>query len=125
MADDLQAHLDALPDKLHEQLSTTLGEQAELLSAAQQAALQALEQPPAETGHLEASCVVLPGSNDLAFIVHAGGELTTDASGYDHSESFEFGTSREPARPFFYPTYNAMKDGIQQAITDALNEVLK
>ncbi|WP_316195929.1 MULTISPECIES: HK97-gp10 family putative phage morphogenesis protein [unclassified Bradyrhizobium] len=130
MADDLEAHLNALPEQLRERLSDVLREQAFRLSDAQRAALQSLEQDP-ETGALEASCTVAPGANELEYLVQAGGDMTTkevrEGSGvsYDYAEAFEFGTSRQPARPWFYPTYNAMKDDIREAINDALNEVLK
>jgi HK97 gp10 family phage protein len=133
MADDnqdLQDYLNSLPDKLREPLSEVIQEQAELLSQAQRGALQSLEQAPEETGDLEASCVVVPGATDLEFLVQAGGTLTTkevrDGSGvpYDYAAAFEFGTSHQPARPFFYSTYNAMRDDMQQAIADAVNEVL-
>ena len=121
---DVQDYLDTLPDQLKEQLSGVIREQAELLSEAQKAALRALEEPPEETGHLEASCVVVSGSSDLEVLVQAGGEATT-VGNYDHALAFEFGTSHQPARPFFYPTYNSMKDDMQQAIDDAASEVLQ
>lgn len=130
MADDLENYLKSLPDKLREHTSDVLRVQAFRLSDAQRAALQALEQSP-ETGALEASCTVAPGADDLEYIVQAGGDMTTkevrDGSGepYDYSESFEYGNSRQPARPFFWPTYRAMKDDIQKAINDAVSEVLK
>jgi HK97 gp10 family phage protein len=131
MADDLDAFLDALPDKIAEQLSPVIREQAELLSAAQRQALQSLEQAPEETGDLEDSCVVVPGKNELEYLVQAGGELTTkevrESSGepYDYAEGFEFGTSHQPARPFFYSTYHAMRDDMQTAINEAVSEILK
>lgn len=127
--DDLDAYLSSLPDKLREQLSDVLREQAFRLSDAQRAALRALEQSP-ETGALEASCTVAPGANDLEYIVQAGGDMTTkevrEGSGepYDYALGFEFGTSHQPARPFFYSTYNAMRDDMQKAIDEAVNEVL-
>jgi HK97 gp10 family phage protein len=132
MADDqeLQDYLNSLPDKLREPLAAVIREQAESLSQAQQSALQALEQSPDETGDLEASCVVVPGATDLEVFVQAGGTLTTKevrtGSGepYDYAVGFEFGTSHQPARPFFYSTYNAMRDDMQDAISEALNEVL-
>jgi hypothetical protein len=131
MADDLDAYLEALPDKLTEHLSDVLREQAFRLSDAQREALQSLEQSPDETGALEASCAVAPGADDLEYIVQAGGEMTTkdirEDSGepYDYAVGFEFGNSRQPARPFFYSTYNAMKDDIQEAINEAVSEILK
>jgi HK97 gp10 family phage protein len=129
MADDLDDYLQALPDKLIEQLSDVLLEQAFLLSDAQRQSLQSLEQTN-ETGALEASCTVAPGENPPEFVVQAGGDMTTkevrEGSGepYDYAEAFEFGTSRQPARPFFYPTYRAMRDQMQEAIDDAVNEVI-
>ena len=131
MADDLDDYLNALPDRLTEQLSHAVREQAELLSAAQRQALQSLEQSPDETGDLEESCTVVPGKDDLEFIVQAGGPLTTkdirEGSGvpYDYAVGFEFGTSHQPARPFFYSTYNAMKDDMQDALNEAVSEILK
>jgi HK97 gp10 family phage protein len=131
MTDDLDAYLNALPDQITEHLSGVLREQAELLSAAQRQALQSLEQSPQETGDLEQSCTVAPGQDELEFIVQAGGELTTkevrEGSGepYDYAVGFEFGTSHQPARPFFYSTYNAMKDDMQDAIDETVSEILK
>ena len=131
MADELDDYLNALPDQLTEQLSHAVREQAERLSAAQRQALQSLEQAPDETGDLEESCAVVPGKNDLEFLVQAGGPLTTkdirEGSGvpYDYAVGFEFGTSHQPARPFFYSTYNAMKDDMQDALNEAVSEILK
>jgi hypothetical protein len=129
MADDLDDYLSSLPDKLTEQLSDVLREQAFRLSDAQRDALRSLEQSP-ETGALEASCTVAAGEHDLEYFVEAGGDMTTkevrEGSGepYDYALGFEFGTSRQPARPFFYSTYNVMRDDMQKAIEDAINEVL-
>ena len=130
MADDLDTYLDGLSDDIVEQLSDAIREQAQLLSDTQRNALRSLEQSPDKTGHLEASCVVVPGDNPLEFIVQAGGDLTTgevrDGSGedFDYGAAFEFGTSHQPARPFFYPTYNAMRGDMQQAINDAIDQAL-
>jgi HK97 gp10 family phage protein len=129
MADDLDDFLQSLPDRLEKKLDDVILKQAFRLSDAQREALRALEQSP-ETGALEASCTVAPGANNLEYIVQAGGDMTTkevrEGSGveYDYALGFEFGTSRQPARPFFYSTYNAMRDEIQEAITEAMNEVV-
>ncbi|WP_271608221.1 HK97-gp10 family putative phage morphogenesis protein [Bradyrhizobium sp. CCBAU 21359] len=129
MADD-DLDTDALSDRLEQGLSDVIREQAERLSRAQRQALQALEQSPDETGHLEESCRVEPGENELEWVALAGGPLTTttvrEGSGepYDYADAFEFGTSHQPARPFFYSTYNAMRDDMQKAIEDAISEVL-
>jgi HK97 gp10 family phage protein len=132
MADDdqeLQDYLNGLPDKLLQPLAAVIREQAQMLSDAQRSALQSLEQSD-ETGDLEASCTVVEGETDLEVLVQAGGDLTTkevregNGVSYDYAEAFEFGTSRQPAQPFFYPTYHAIRDDMQQAIDDAVNEVL-
>ena len=126
--DDLDAYLQSLPVKITEHLSDVLREQAFRLSDAQREALRSLEQSP-ETGALEASCTVAAGANELEYFVEAGGDMTTkevrDGSGveYDYALAFEFGTSRQPARPFFYNTYEAMREDMQQAIDNAVSEV--
>lgn len=130
MADDLEAYLNALPDKLIEQLSDVLREQAFRLSDAQREALHGLEQSP-ETGALEASCTVAPGADELEYVVSAGGDMTTreirDGSGvpYDYAEAFEYGTSRQEARPFFWSKYRSLKPDIEKNIQDAVSEILK
>lgn len=127
--DDLDDYLNSLPDKLTEHLSDVLREQAFRLSDAQREALRVLEQSP-ETGALEASCTVAAGAHDLEYFVEAGGDMTTkevrDGSGqpYDYALGFEWGTSRQPARPFFYNTYEALRDDMQAEIDSAINEVL-
>jgi HK97 gp10 family phage protein len=129
-SDDLQNYLNNLPDKLRERVNQTLLEQAAKLSLAQRQALQSLEETE-PTGDLEESCTVVPGDNDGEVIVQAGGPLTTkevrEGSGvsYDYAEAFEFGTSRQPARPFFYNTYDAMKGEILDSVNDAVSEELK
>lgn len=131
MADDLDAYLNSLPDRIRDELSGVVQEQAEMLSGAQRAALQALETSPDETGHLEQSCVAVPGKDDSEWIVQAGGELTTkdirEGSGvnYDYTEAFEYGTSRQPARPFFWPTYQEKRDDIEKAIAAGVEKALR
>lgn len=133
MADDnkeLQAYLESLPDKLTDHLADVIRDQAEELSAAQRSALKSLETSPAETGDLEKSCVAVPGDSPLEYIVQAGGDLTTreirEGSGvdYDYALGFEYGTSRQPARPFFWPEYRKRRDDIQSAIDEAAKKVL-
>ena len=129
--DDLQAYLESLPDKIMSDVSGLLQEQAKRLSDAQRAALQGQEATPAETGNLEGSCRVETGEDPLDVHVVAGGDLTETevrtGSGepYDYALGFEFGTSRgQPARPFFYSTYRAMKSEIDTAIADATQKAL-
>jgi HK97 gp10 family phage protein len=128
--DELDQYLNSLPDRIRAELSGVVHEQAQMLSDAQRVALQGLEQAPAETGHLEQSCTVVPGADDLEWVVQAGGDLTTGeirgGSGvpYDHAEAFEYGTSHQHARPFFWPTYREKREGIEQAIAEAVEKAL-
>ena len=127
---DFDKYMNELPDKVRAELSHAVREQGEMLSAAQKQALESLEKTE-PTGDLEASCVVVSGATDLEVTVQAGGELTTkeirEGSGveYDYALAFEFGTSHQPARPFFWPTYRAKREQIEQAINSAEEKALK
>lgn len=131
MSDELDRYFEQLPEQVRQHVSEAVQAEAERLSDAQRAALRALQQSPDETGNLEESCTVVPGADDLEFIVQAGGETTTkevrEGSGepYDYAEAFEYGTSRQPARPFFFNTYGAMRDEIETNIGNAISEALK
>lgn len=132
MSEELDRYLEQMLEQVRQGVSEAVRVEAERLSDAQRAALRALQQSPDETGKLEESCTVVPGADDTEWIVRAGGETTTkevrEGSGepYDYAEAFEYGTSRQPARPFFWPTYEAMKDeitaNIERAVEEAINE---
>lgn len=128
--DELDRYLNSLLDKIRAEISDEVLKQAFLLSDAQRAALRSLEQT-AETGALEASCTVAPGADDLEYIVQAGGDMTTkevrEGSGvdYDYALAFEYGTSHQHAKPFFWPTYREKREGIEQAISDAVERAIK
>jgi HK97 gp10 family phage protein len=129
-ADEIEEYLESLPDKVQGELADILQEQAERLSAAQRAELQAQQTSPDETGDLEASCRVETRNDPLDVHVVAGGDLTTtevrSGSGepYDYALGFEFGNSRQSARPFFWNTYRALKPSIDQAIAEATQKAL-
>lgn len=138
MADDIDtrefdAYLQSLPDKIAAEIDGVIKAQAERLSEAQRQALRSLEAPPSETGDLEASCRVEPGERPLEYVVMAGGDSTTTGirggSGssvdFDYGLAFEYGTSRQQARPFFFPTYNAMRDDMQNEINEAIGKALE
>jgi HK97 gp10 family phage protein len=128
---DLDDYLQSLPNEIADEIDGAIRGQAARLSAAQRQALQQLEAAPADSGDLEASCRVEPGENPLEYIVTAGGEATTKevraSSGvaFDYALAFEYGTSRQQAKPFFWPTYNAMRDDMQQQINDAIGKALE
>lgn len=131
MADDLDDYLNNLPDKVSAEIGGAIKAQAERLSDAQKQTLHRLEAAPAETGDLEASCRVEPGDNALEYVVKAGGELTTKevrgGSGveFDYALGFEYGTSHQNAKSFFWPTYNALRDDMQSEIKDAIGKALE
>lgn len=128
--EELWEELDALPDDVRLKLSDAIRTEAERLSEAQKASLRSLQET-SESGSLEASCTVVPGEHDLEFIVQAGGDLTTkpirDGSGvdYDYGEAFEYGTAHQNAKPFFWPTYRAMRQEIEENIQKAIDEAFK
>ena len=127
----LLQYFDQLSERLQTRLTDAIREQAQMLSDAQRDTLRSLQQSPEETGDLEASCVIVEGDEPAEFIVQAGGELTTkqvrEGSGqpFDYALAFEFGTSRQPARPFFYSTYREREGDIREAIASAVDTVLK
>jgi HK97 gp10 family phage protein len=128
MADDLESYLKALPDRVKERVAQSLLEQAARLSLAQRQTLQSQEKSE-PTGHLAQSCTVVPGRNELEVVVVAGGPLTTKRSSngteYDHALAEEFGTSKEPARPFFYNTFHLMKREIIDNLKNDIGDELK
>jgi HK97 gp10 family phage protein len=93
--------------------------------------------PVGPTGNLKASIRKAPGKKVTTVIVMAGGALTTTifrrtAKGggrgisYDYSRAVEFGTSHEPAHPFFFPTYrlkrNPMRSAMKRKITKRIKQ---
>jgi HK97 gp10 family phage protein len=128
--DDLDDYLQSLPDKIVAEISDAIKAQAERLSDAQKRALQSLEAAPEESGDLEKSCRVEAGDNELEFVVKAGGDLTTkevrggSGVGFDYALAFEYGTSRQHAKPFFWNTYAALRDDMQAEINDAIEKAL-
>ena len=127
--DELQRWLESLPDKVEENVSKVMQEQANELADAQRSALRSLLQPPEETGHLEQSIAVdVRGPLDVHVI--AGGDSTTgDIRGgsgveFDYALAFEYGTSRQHAKPFFWNTYAALRDDMQAEINDAIEKAL-
>lgn len=113
-----------LPHKIERELSGVIRGEAEGLADVQRASLRAQLQAPDDSGDLESSIRVEPGDNPLEYIVKAGGETTT-ADGFDRALGFEFGTSKQPARPFFYSIYRERADGIRDRIAKAVERILR
>lgn len=128
--DELQRYIAGLSGKMRRELSGVIDDEAQALSDAQRERLRSLQQAPDDTGDLEASCRVAEGAHDLEKLVQAGGELTrTDIRGgsgvdYDYALGFEYGTSRQPARSFFWSTIRERRDAMQARISAAVAKVL-
>ena len=127
MADDLDQfnkQIGDLPIKLKRQLATAIKVEADRLAEAIKAAA------PVKTGALRDSVKVRRRRNDLDLEVTAGGDQTIHGTrgphgAADYSLFVEYGTTQNPAQPFFYPTARSMEKEIRQNIENAIEEVLK
>lgn len=145
--DAIQRYLDGVSFKVRRELVTAIRAEADRLAEAIKAAA------PVKTGALRDSVKVRRTRNDLTLYVTAGGESTTryydrstgyereividgrsnegiakraEGAGvsYDYALAQEFGTSKENAQPFFYPTVRAMEDEINANIAAAVEKAL-
>lgn len=55
----------------------------------------------------------------MRIVVYAGSELAF------YARWVEFGTSKAPAHPFFWPAYRAMRSRIKSRITRAINKAIR
>lgn len=152
---DFDAYLNSLPDKIVAELSGVIREQAQMLSDAQRQAAVSLEETSVTGGLEEScmaipgrndlewivqaggqpttyvydrwtdyeSEVVIDGRNNEHIKKKRKG--TGHAVTFDHAVAFEFGTSRQHAKPFFWPTYRAKRQGIVDTINQAVEKALK
>lgn len=128
MADDdyqeFDRQLEELSFKVRRELVTAIRTEADRLADAVKAAA------PVKTGALRDSVKVRRTRNDLTLYVTAGGEATTkeirqgSGTDYDYSLAVEYGTTKEHAQPFFYPTVRAMEDEINANIAAAMEKAL-
>ena len=82
-----------------------------------------------DTYHLHDSVRVKDVSTDTkpSVLVLAGGPLTikrTDAGAFDYSLAEEFGTVKEEARPFFYPTVRGYKNGFREGVRETFEQTI-
>lgn len=96
--------------------------QEKLLAAAERVADKVRDAVPVDEGALRDSVRVVPGRSKPSVAIIAGGPSTTDEGGYDHALSTEFGTQRQAARPFFYPTIRENLDLIEDAVPNAITD---
>jgi HK97 gp10 family phage protein len=121
---EVQSWFDGLSYKVKRQLAAAIKEQADGLAEAIKAAA------PVRSGKLRDSVKVRRRKNELDLEVTAGGDDTIkelrQGAGvdYDYALATEYGTTKEAAEPFFYPTYHACEGDIRQAIEDAVDEAI-
>lgn len=121
---EIQRYIRDLPFKARRQLAGAIKTEADRLANAIK------YQAPRKTGALAESVKVRRRRNELDLEVVAGGDATTkeirDGSGvsYDYAMATEFGTSKQPALPFFYSTYRAMRADIERNIETAVRKAL-
>ena len=102
--DEFERQIGQLSFKVKRQLAEAIKKEADRLADAIKAAA------PVRTGKLRDSVKVRRTRNELTLYVTAGGDDTTkevrSGSGveYDYALATEYGTSKENAQPFFYPT---------------------
>lgn len=121
---DVQSWFKDLPYKTKRQLAGRIKE------IAQDLADDLEEAAPELSGRLKRTVKVRRKRNDLDLEVTAGGEETTKevraGSGvtFDYALADEFGTVHQEAQPWFYPTWRARRDDVQQEIEDAVSDAI-
>ena len=122
--DEFERAIGQLSFKLRRQIAEAIKAEADRLADAIKAAA------PVKTGKLRDSVKVRRTRNELTLYVTAGGEETTkevrSGSGveYDYALATEYGTSKENAQPFFYPTARELEPSIRENIEQAVSEAL-
>lgn len=97
---------------------------------AQQLADAIRDAAPEDAGTLRASVRVEPGREPLSALVKAGGTPATARTNkagvqFDEALMLEHGTTTRPAKPFFYPTIEHMRDKIKSNIGDTVQDAVK
>lgn len=100
---------------------------------------------PVDTGTLRDSVRVTPGDRPLSLKIKAGGETTRkkvrkgvkdvhfakakitggSRGEYDYARGVEFGTSEQPAQPFFWPSYRQRKRQIRRRMSTAAKRAVR
>lgn len=125
--DELRNYLDSLTDRLSRDVSAFVEDEAEALRTAIVANV-----PKGAPSALSDSVQVRRSESGDGLEVTAGGDATTRLAGrgsgtdYDYALSYEYGTQRKAAEPFFHTTVDDWADGYarraEQAIAEALSK---
>jgi HK97 gp10 family phage protein len=105
--DRLKAKLAAMPEVAKQEIMSALDKGADELVAMQKRLV------PVDDGDLRDSIEKTEGRHELAITVQAGGPEAI------HARWVEFGTSKTSAKPFFYPSYRAIRRRIRSRVTRA------
>jgi HK97 gp10 family phage protein len=85
---------------------------------------------PRDKGTLAASIRLETDANNLRATIKAGGPTTTrpvrsGGPDYDYARAQEFGTSDQPANPFFFPAWRLGRKGARSAINRAMKQAIE
>ena len=85
---------------------------------------------PVESGNLRQSIRQHPSRDGQGVVIIAGGTPATmkaDATGFTFDEALgvEFGTTKMPAEPFFFPVVNAHRDELEGRVKAATDDAIK
>lgn len=125
---ELQAEMEAIADKVVAQMRARApkGESLDLVNSIG----WTWGEPPAGSMVLGSAGGVAPGSGErLRITFYAGGPATTKRSktGYAHDYALyqEFGRKGQPAQPFFYSVWRAMRRSVRSRMTRAINRAVQ
>ena len=85
---------------------------------------------PVESGNLRQSIRQHPSRDGKGVVIIAGGTPTTLKPGgngftFDEALGIEFGTTKTPAEPFFFPVVNSHRDELEGRIKAATEDAIK
>lgn len=104
---------------------------AKLLEGAREMAGAMRSAAPTKSGALAGSIRIETEEANLRVFLKAGGAATTrevrKGSGvsFDYARAQEFGTSDQPAQPFFWPSYRLLKKRVRSRAVRAIGKALK
>ncbi|AZO77487.1 MULTISPECIES: HK97-gp10 family putative phage morphogenesis protein [unclassified Bosea (in: a-proteobacteria)] len=79
---------------------------------------------PVDTGKTKGTIRVERGKRGDRFYVKAGGPATTDG-GFDTATASEWGTQKEKAKPWFYPTWRRNKKQIRAGLDHEIKKAVR
>lgn len=109
----LKKRLGALPAKMKAEVRASLEKSADELVAMQKRLV------PVDQGDLRDSIRKEPGAHELSVEVKAG-----DRKAF-YAAFQEFGTADQPAQPFFFPAYRALRRRIRNRTSRAVRKAVR